>query len=79
MQRPHQQPIVYRTYIQNEHPWKLNQLQDAGNHVQEALLHIDNIEKRCSFWYARTKLLIEVSEPLLKHYVAARQKKYYTY
>ena len=51
VQRPHQQPIVYRTYIQNEHPWKLHQLQDAGNHVQEALLHIDNIEKRCSFWY----------------------------
>ncbi|XP_065221320.1 protein rogdi isoform X1 [Planococcus citri] len=49
VQRPHQQPIVYRTYIQNEHPWKLQQLQDAGNHVQEALLHIDNIEKRCSF------------------------------
>ncbi|XP_067012981.2 protein rogdi isoform X2 [Anabrus simplex] len=40
-----QQNVAYRTTIQNENPWKLQQVQDAGNHLQQALVHIENVDK----------------------------------
>ncbi|CAH0391003.1 unnamed protein product [Bemisia tabaci] len=44
-----QQHVLYRTTIQHDHPWKLHQVQDAGNHLQQALCHIDNIGKNYAF------------------------------
>lgn len=46
-----QQHVTYRVSIQNDNPWKLHQVQDAGNHLQQAILHIDNIDKDYSFRY----------------------------
>ncbi|GLG97544.1 Protein rogdi [Gryllus bimaculatus] len=40
-----QQNVVYRTAVHHEHPWKLQQIQDAGNHLQQALCHIDNVDQ----------------------------------
>ncbi|KAJ9591716.1 hypothetical protein L9F63_001744, partial [Diploptera punctata] len=40
-----QQNVTHRTSIQNDNPWKLQQVQDAGNHLQQAILHIENIDK----------------------------------
>lgn len=44
-----QQNVNYRATIQNENPWKLHQIQDAGNHLQQAIFHIDNIDKDYCF------------------------------
>ena len=38
-----------RTGIQNDHPWKLQQIQDAANHLQQAIAHIDNVDRHYSF------------------------------
>ncbi|KAK0087223.1 hypothetical protein PV325_001465 [Microctonus aethiopoides] len=44
-----QQNVTMRTSIQNDHPWKLQQIQDAANHLQQAIAHIDNVDKQYSF------------------------------
>ncbi|XP_026289762.1 protein rogdi [Frankliniella occidentalis] len=44
-----QQNVIYRTSIQNDSPWKLQQVQDAGNHLQHALQHIDSVDPDYSF------------------------------
>lgn len=44
-----QQNVSMRTSIQNDHPWKLQQIQDAANHLQQAIAHIDNVDKQYSF------------------------------
>lgn len=38
-----------RTSIQNDHPWKLQQIQDAANHLQQAIAHIDNVDRNYLF------------------------------
>lgn len=48
--RHHQhQTQTYKTSILKEHPWKLHQIQDAGNHLQFALFHIDNVDEGYEF------------------------------
>ncbi|CAG2065672.1 unnamed protein product, partial [Timema podura] len=44
-----QQHVLHRTCIQSENPWKLQQIQDAGNHLQQAIRHIENIDKEYMF------------------------------
>lgn len=44
-----QQNVTYRVTIQNDNPWKLHQVQDAGNHLQQAIMHIENIDKDYPF------------------------------
>lgn len=44
-----QQNVTMRTSIQSDHPWKLQQIQDAANHLQQAIAHIDNVDKQYSF------------------------------
>lgn len=44
-----QQNVIHRTTIQNDSPWKLQQVQDAGNHLQQALLYIENVDKDYMF------------------------------
>ncbi|CAB0036866.1 unnamed protein product [Trichogramma brassicae] len=44
-----QQNQNMRTSIVNDHPWKLQQIQDAANHLQQAIAHIDNVDKHYSF------------------------------
>lgn len=44
-----QQNQNYRTTIQGDSHWKLHQVQDAANHLQIALAHIDNIDKDYAF------------------------------
>lgn len=48
MQR-HQQQIMYRTNIRHDCPWKLHQVQDAGNHLRQAILQIEKIDKETIF------------------------------
>lgn len=38
-----------RTAIHYEHPWKLQQIQDAANHLQQAIAHIDNVDPQYCF------------------------------
>jgi len=38
-----------RTSIQSEHPWKLQQIQDAANHLQQGIAHIDNVDRHYLF------------------------------
>lgn len=40
---------IVRTTIQNEYPWKLQQVQDAANHLQQAIYHIDDVGKNYKF------------------------------
>lgn len=40
-----QQIINHHTTIRNENPWRLHQVQDAANHLNQALLHISNIDE----------------------------------
>lgn len=44
-----QQNVIYRTSIQADSPWKLQQVQDAGNHLQHALQHIESVDPDYSF------------------------------
>ncbi|KAG8040862.1 hypothetical protein G9C98_001850 [Cotesia typhae] len=44
-----QQNVSMRTSIQNDHPWKLQQIQDAANHLQQAIAHIDNVDRNYLF------------------------------
>lgn len=38
-----------RTSIQSDHPWKLQQIQDAANHLQQGIAHIDNVDRHYLF------------------------------
>ncbi|XP_022905362.1 protein rogdi [Onthophagus taurus] len=40
---------VVKASIQGEHPWKLQQVQDAANHLQQAIYHIDDVGKNYKF------------------------------
>lgn len=40
---------MVRTTIHNEYPWKLQQVQDAANHLQQAIYHIDDVGKNYKF------------------------------
>jgi hypothetical protein len=40
---------IVRTTIQNDCPWKLQQVQDAANHLQQAINHIDDVGKNYKF------------------------------
>ncbi|KAJ8975268.1 hypothetical protein NQ317_013668 [Molorchus minor] len=42
---------MVRTTIQSEFPWKLQQVQDAANHLQQAIYHIDDVGKHYKFKY----------------------------
>lgn len=42
---------IVKTSIQNHYPWKLQQVQDASNHLQQALYHIDDVGKNYKFKY----------------------------
>jgi len=44
-----QQNVNMRTSIQSEHPWKLQQIQDAANHLQQGIAHIDNVDRHYLF------------------------------
>jgi len=44
-----QQNSVARTTIQSDNPWKLQQVQDAANHLQQAIYHIDEVAKNYKF------------------------------
>lgn len=39
------QNVTYRTTITHDNPWKLQQIQDAGNHLQQALRYVNNVDK----------------------------------
>lgn len=40
---------VQRVSINPESPWKLQQVQDAANHLQQAIHHIDNVDSSYNF------------------------------
>lgn len=42
---------VQRTSITPDAPWKLQQVQDAANHLQQAINHIDNVDGNYAFKY----------------------------
>lgn len=43
------QNVTQRTTINPESPWKLQQIQDAANHLQEAIHHIDDVDSAYHF------------------------------
>lgn len=47
MQR--QQNVIQRTSITQDFPWKIQQVQDAANHLQQAINHIDNVDSTYNF------------------------------
>lgn len=47
MQR--QQNVIQRTSITQDFPWKIQQVQDAANHLQQAINHIDNVDANYQF------------------------------
>lgn len=44
-----QQNVSMRTSIQSDHPWKLQQIQDAANHLNLAIEHLDNVDPHYYF------------------------------
>lgn len=40
---------IQRTSIVQDSPWKLQQVQDAANHLQQAINHIDNVDSSYHF------------------------------
>lgn len=44
-----QQNVIQRTSITQDFPWKIQQVQDAANHLQQAINHIDNVDSNYSF------------------------------
>lgn len=44
-----QQNVIQRTSITQDSPWKLQQVQDAANHLQQAINHIDNVDSNYNF------------------------------
>ncbi|KAI9590426.1 protein rogdi-like isoform X1 [Glossina fuscipes] len=49
---------IQRTCITSDAPWKLQQVQDAANHLQQAKNHIDNIDENYNFRSAEEVLQI---------------------
>ncbi|XP_055380667.1 protein rogdi [Condylostylus longicornis] len=41
--------LIQRTSITEDSPWKLQQVQDAANHLQQAIYHIDNVDQSYPF------------------------------
>jgi len=37
--------VIQRTSITQDSPWKIQQIQDAANHLQQAIYHIDNADE----------------------------------
>lgn len=52
------QTAVQRTTINQDSPWKLQQVQDAANHLQQAIHHIDNVDSSYNFKWAATTIII---------------------
>lgn len=44
-----QMHTICRTSINQDGPWKLQQIQDAANHLQQAIGYIDNVDKNYVF------------------------------
>ncbi|CAO1309018.1 unnamed protein product [Diamesa hyperborea] len=44
-----QQNVIQRTSISQDSPWKIQQVQDAANHLQQAINHIDNVDGSYNF------------------------------
>ncbi|XP_058459834.1 protein rogdi isoform X2 [Malaya genurostris] len=44
-----QQQQTQRTSITQDYPWKIQQVQDAANHLQQAINHIDNVDSSYNF------------------------------
>ncbi|XP_049290430.1 protein rogdi isoform X2 [Anopheles funestus] len=44
-----QQQQIQRTSITQDYPWKIQQVQDAANHLQQAINHIDNVDSAYHF------------------------------
>ncbi|XP_053674766.1 protein rogdi [Anopheles nili] len=44
-----QQQQIQRTTITQDYPWKIQQVQDAANHLQQAINHIDNVDSAYHF------------------------------
>lgn len=44
-----QQSQIQRTQVKEDSPWKLQQVQDAANHLQQAIHHIDNVDSSYNF------------------------------
>jgi protein rogdi len=44
-----QQNVIQRTSITQDFPWKIQQVQDAANHLQQAINHIDNVDSNYKF------------------------------
>ncbi|XP_055703108.1 protein rogdi isoform X1 [Phlebotomus papatasi] len=49
VQRQQQSHQNQRTSINQDSPWKLQQVQDAANHLQQAINHIDNVDDSYTF------------------------------
>mgnify|MGYP002715731398 CR=1 FL=1 len=43
------QYVTYKTAITHDNPWKLQQIQDAANHLQQALRLANSVEKDYNF------------------------------
>lgn len=41
--------MIQRTSITQDSPWKIQQVQDAANHLQQAINHIDNVDANYNF------------------------------
>lgn len=41
--------MIQRTAINPDSPWKLQQIQDAANHLQQAIHHIDDVDSSYHF------------------------------
>jgi protein rogdi len=41
--------VIQRTSITQDFPWKIQQVQDAANHLQQAINHIDNVDANYHF------------------------------
>lgn len=41
--------MIQRTSITQDFPWKIQQVQDAANHLQQAINHIDNVDANYHF------------------------------
>ena len=49
VQRQQHQHQVQRTSINQDSPWKLQQVQDAANHLYQAINHISNVGEAYNF------------------------------
>lgn len=60
-----QMHTICRTSINQDGPWKLQQIQDAANHLQQAIGYIDNVDKHYVFRY----FCFDILFPLFAHLV----------